>query len=44
MLFEIQQEIIAKIEAERKVIDGCRELIKTYEEKIKRVIDKVWGE
>ncbi len=40
----VQQEIVAKIEAERKVIDGCRELIKTYEEKIKRVIDKVWGE
>lgn len=43
-LIEIQQEIVAKIEAERKVIDGCRELIKTYEEKIKRVIDKVWEE
>jgi len=41
---EVQQEIIAKIEAERKVIDGCRELVKTYEEKIKRVIDKVWEE
>ncbi len=40
----IQQEIVAKIEYERKVIDGCRELIKTYEEKIKRVIDKVWEE
>ena len=39
---EVQQKIIAKIEAERKVIDGCRELIKTYEDKIKRVIDKVW--
>ncbi len=41
---EIQQEIVAIIEAERKVIEGCRELIKTYEEKIKRVIDKVWEE
>jgi type I restriction enzyme M protein len=39
---EVQQEIIAKIETERKTIDGCRELIKTYEDKIKRVIDKVW--
>jgi len=39
---EVQQKIVAKIEAERKVIDGCRELIKTYEDKIKRVIDKVW--
>jgi len=39
-----QEEIVAKIESERKVIDGCRELIKTYEDKIKRVIDKVWEE
>jgi len=39
---EVQQEIVAKIESERKVIDGCRELIKTYEDKIKRVIDNVW--
>ena len=39
-----QQEIVAKIESERKVIDDCRELMKTYEEKIKRVIDKVWEE
>ncbi|MEJ5285410.1 MAG: N-6 DNA methylase [Brevinematales bacterium] len=38
----VQERIVDKIEAERKVIDGCRELIKTYEEKIKRVIDKVW--
>ncbi len=41
---EVQQRIVDRIEAERKVIDGCRELIKTYEEKIRRVIDKVWGE
>jgi type I restriction enzyme M protein len=41
---EVQQEIVAKIESERKVIDGCRELIKVYEDKINRVIDKVWEE
>jgi restriction endonuclease S subunit len=41
---EVQKKIVAKIQAERKVIDGCRELIKTYEDKIKRVIDKVWEE
>lgn len=41
---EVQQCIVDKIEAERKVIDGCRKLIKIYEEKIKKVIDKVWGE
>jgi restriction endonuclease S subunit len=41
---EIQQEIVAKIEAEQKVIDGCRELMVKYEEKIKNVVDGVWGE
>jgi restriction endonuclease S subunit len=39
-----QQEIVANIEAERKVIDDCRELIVKYEEKIKKVVDRVWGE
>lgn len=39
---EIQREIVAKIEAERKVVEGCRELIAIYEAKIKQVIDKVW--
>jgi hypothetical protein len=34
---------VDKIESERKVIDSLREMVKTYEEKIKRVIDKVWG-
>jgi type I restriction enzyme S subunit len=41
---EVQKEIVAKIEAERKIVDGCRELIVNYEEKIKRVVDGVWGE
>jgi type I restriction enzyme M protein len=41
---EVQREIVAEIEGYQKLIDGCRELIKTYEDKIKRVIDKVWEE
>ena len=41
---EVQLLIVDKIESERKVIDGLREMIKTYEEKIKRVIGRVWGE
>jgi len=41
---EVQSRIVEKIEAERRVIDSLREMIKTYEEKIKRVIDRVWGE
>jgi restriction endonuclease S subunit len=41
---EIQQEIVTKIEGCQKHIDGCRELIVKYEEKIKKVVDGVWGE
>jgi restriction endonuclease S subunit len=41
---EIQHEIVAKIEAERNVVDGCKDLIALYETKIKKVIDKVWEE
>lgn len=40
---EVQQRIVDRIEAERKVIDSLREMVKTYEEKIKKVIDRVWG-
>ncbi|HOM03800.1 MAG TPA: restriction endonuclease subunit S, partial [Acetivibrio sp.] len=41
---EVQQCIVDKIEAERRVIDSLREMVKTYEEKIKKVIAKVWEE
>ncbi len=41
---DTQQAIVARIEAEHKVVDGCRELIALYEAKIKKVIDKVWEE
>lgn len=41
---EVQLKIVAKIESERKVIDGCRKMIKIYEDKIKHVIYKVWEE
>jgi len=40
---EVQQKIVAEIEAEQKAVDGCRELIALYEEKIKTVIERVWG-
>lgn len=38
-----QREIIDKIEAERKIVDGNCELIKIYEAKIKKVIDSLWS-
>jgi restriction endonuclease S subunit len=40
----MQREIVVKIEAERKVVDGCRELVIVYEEKIRKVMDEVWAE
>jgi type I restriction enzyme M protein len=38
----IQCEIVARIERERAIVEGNRELIKIYEEKIKKVIERVW--
>ena len=40
---EVQRDIIEKIETERKMVDGCRELIALYEQKIKRIVEGVWG-
>jgi restriction endonuclease S subunit len=39
---EIQREIVARIETERAIVHGNRELIRLYEEKVKKVIEKVW--
>jgi restriction endonuclease S subunit len=41
---DVQHEIVDKIKAERKSVDGCRELIAIYEAKIKQVINKIWEE
>jgi type I restriction enzyme M protein len=41
---EVQSRIVDKLTSERKVIDSLREMVKTYEEKIKQVIDRVRGE
>jgi len=35
-------EIIARIETERAIVHGNRELIRLYEEKVKKVIERVW--
>ena len=40
---ETQHLIVAEIEAEKKAVDGCRELMALYEGKIKTVIERVWG-
>ena len=39
---DVQQEIVARIERERAIVEGNRELIRIYEEKIKKVIERVW--
>jgi type I restriction enzyme M protein len=39
---ETQQKIVTHIETERQLIEGNRQLIATYEEKIKKVISRVW--
>lgn len=39
---KVQREIVAAIDAERKAVESCRNLIALYEAKIKRTIDKVW--
>ena len=35
-------EIVARIETERTIVHGNRELIRLYEEKVKKVIERVW--
>jgi len=39
---EVQREIVAHIESEHKIVAGNRELIRLYEEKVKKVIARVW--
>ena len=40
----IQQKIVAEIEAEQALVDGNRELIERFEEKIRDAVGRVWGE
>jgi restriction endonuclease S subunit len=39
---EIQRAIVARLERERLIVDGNRQLIRLYEEKIKKITEKVW--
>ena len=36
-------EIVTRIESKRAVVHGNRELIRLYEEKVKKVIERVWS-
>lgn len=37
-----QREIATRLESERAIVEGNRELIRLYEEKVKKVIERVW--
>jgi type I restriction enzyme M protein len=39
----IQKQIVEKIKAERELVDSAEKLIEIHEEKIKKVINKVWN-
>ena len=41
---EVQQEIVAELEAERALVDANRQLIQRFEKKIQATIARVWGE
>ncbi len=41
---DIQQAIIAEIEAEQALVNGNRDLIARFEKKIDAAIARVWGE
>ena len=39
---EIQQAIVAELEAEQVLVDSNRELIERFEKKIQAVVERVW--
>ena len=41
---KIQNQIVEKLEEERKIIQGNKKLIETYTQKIEDRINKIWGE
>lgn len=43
-LLEIQEQIVAKIEEEQKLIESNKKLIEIFEKKIEEKISEIWGE
>ncbi len=41
---EVQKQIVDQLEEYQKIIDGCKQAIDTYNQKIQDRIGKVWGE
>ena len=42
--FDIQNQIIKKLEEERKIVEGNKKLIEIYSKKIEDRINKIWGD
>lgn len=42
--FEIQKQIVKKIESERALVESAKKLIEIYEQKTKETIAKLWEE
>lgn len=40
----MQQTIVAQFNAEQRLVNANKELIRLFEDKIKAVINRVWGE
>jgi len=41
---DTQGEIVAELEAERKLVEGNRELITRMEKKIEAMLSEIWGD
>jgi len=41
---ETQQSIVSTIQAEQRLVDSNKELIRIFEEKIRQSINRVWGD
>lgn len=39
---EVQREVVAHIDHERAIIEGNRELIRLYEKKIQKTVERIW--
>lgn len=41
---DTQRAIVTQLEAEQRLVNANKELIRVFEDKIKAVINRVWGE
>lgn len=40
---ETQRAIVAEIEQEQRLVDANKELVRVFEGKVKKVIERIWG-